>query len=249
MAFPVVNTFIHFAVSKYIRRCKSAPPEFHVNLAISGSANRRTRRRRRQQPALDDQAVFAEFRALAIYEKWAMITQKIATHHRKAMRTETCDQMLALKASACLPRMQDKVPTDLFTHIVNSLGISQACYAILFCKGVLRRNGDTVEIWAREIAAPEVNLLLVQASRFKRLRERGEFMLRLPLDGGFAYPSMPLAEEMTVKDLKGLAAVCCGILSDKLTMAHLGKDLTPPGLLVEHGVLPGSCITVSKIFA
>ena len=64
---------------------------------------------------------------------------------------------------------------------------------------------------------------------------------------GFSYSPMPLAEEMTVKDLKALTSVCCGVLSDKLMMAHLGKGLTPPGLLMEEGVMLGSCITVSKI--
>ena len=71
--------------------------------------------------------------------------------------------------------------------------------------------------------------------------------MRIPMDQGFSYSPMPLAEDMTVKDLKALAGVCCGVLSDKLMMAHLGKELTPSGLLMEEGVRPGSCITVSKI--
>ena len=72
-------------------------------------------------------------------------------------------------------------------------------------------------------------------------------MLRIPIGVGFSYSPMPPAEEMTVKDLKALTAVCCGVLSSKLMMAHLGKELTPSGLLMEEGVMPGSCITVSKI--
>ena len=67
------------------------------------------------------------------------------------------------------------------------------------------------------------------------------------MDQGFAYSPMPLGEEMTVTDLKGLAAVCCGALSEKLMMTHLGAELTPPGLLLEKGVVPGSCIIISKL--
>ena len=52
--------------------------------------------------------------------------------------------------------------------------------------------------------------------------------------------------DMTMKDLKAVAAVCCGILSEKLRMTHLGEELTPPGLLVERGVVAGSCITACK---
>ena len=116
-----------------------------------------------------------------------------------------------------------------------------------FAMGVLRRNADTIEIWAPDIAAPEITVLLAQGRRFKKLKDRGEFLLRIPMDEGFSYSPMPLAEEMTVKDLKALAAVCCGVLSDKLMMAHLGKELTPSGLLMEKGAVLGSCITVPKI--
>ena len=91
-------------------------------------------------------------------------------------------------------------------------------------------------VWAPHMSAEEIIVILAQARRFKQLRERGKFMLRLSVDGGFAYPSMPLGEEMTVQDLRGLAAVCCGVLSEKLRMTHLGEELTPPGLLVENGV-------------
>ena len=176
-----------------------------------------------------------------------MIAQKLANNYRKELWAVASDAMRALTALSCLPKMQEAIPTDLFMHTANSLAISQASFAILFCEGVLRRNADTIEIWAPDVAAPEIKLLLAQARRFKRLRERGEFMLRIPMDQGFSYSPMPLAEEMTVKDLKALAAVCCGVLSDQLTMAHLGKELTPSGLLMEEGIMPGSCITVSKI--
>ena len=155
--------------------------------------------------------------------------------------------MLAFKALARLPQMQETIPTDLFMHTANSLGISQASFAILFCEGVLRRNGTAIEIWAHENPAPEINLLLAQARRFKKLKDRGEFLLRIPMDQGFSCSPMPLGEDMTVYDLKALAAVCCGILSEKLLMTHLGEELTPPGFLVEKGVVPGSCITISRL--
>ena len=75
-----------------------------------------------------------------------MIAQKLETRDRK-LCAETRDQMIALKAFARLPQMQETMPTDLFMHTANSLGISQASFAILFCEGVLRRNADTIEIW------------------------------------------------------------------------------------------------------
>ena len=52
---------------------------------------------------------------------------------------------------------------------------------------------------------------------------------------------------MTVKDLKAVAAVCCGILSEKLLMTHLGIELKT-GTLLENGVRPGSCIIVLDVF-
>ena len=249
--YHIVNTLVHYSVHRDTRRCRSCPPELQVHLSNSeaveapSSRTRPRRKRRRARPG-DDQAL-SEFRSLAIFEKWLMLAQMLANNYRKELWVVASDAVRALKDLSCLPRMQEAIPTDLFMHTANSLAISQASFAILFCEGALRRNGDTVEIWAPEIAAPEVTVLLAQGRRFKKLRERREFMLRIPMGAGFSYSPVPLAEDMTVRDLKALAAVCCGVLSDKLMMAHLGKELTPSGLLMEEGVMPGSCITVSKI--
>ena len=179
--------------------------------------------------------------------KKILIAQKLANNYRKELWVVASDAVRALKDLSCLATMQEAIPTDLFMHTANPLAMSQASFAILFCEEVLRRNADTIEIWAPDVAAPEITVLLAQARRFKQLKDRGEFMLRIPMGEGFSYSPMPLAEEMTVKDLKALAAVCCGVLSDKLMVAHLGKELTPSGLLMEEGVVPGSCITVCKI--
>ena len=151
-----------------------------------------------------------------------MLAQKLATRDRK-LWAEACNQVLALKAFSRLPQKQETIPTDLFMHTANSLGISQASFAILFCEGAVRRNGTAIEIWAPEDPAPEIKLLLAQARRFKKLKDRGEFLLRLPMDQGFAYSPMPLGEEMTVKDLTGIAAVCCGVLSEQLVMTQLSE--------------------------
>ena len=82
--FPVVNTFIHYSVTRQTRRCRSAPAEIHVNLAIAeaiavANSRKRKRRRRRLQPERDDQATISEFRAVANSEKWHMLAQKLAT--------------------------------------------------------------------------------------------------------------------------------------------------------------------------
>lgn len=251
MAFPILNTFIHYPVARKGRRCRSAPAEIHVDLVIAGAiatANSRKpkRRRRRGQPERDDQAIISEFRAVVISEKWHMIAQKLATRVRKLL-VEACNQVLAHTALARLPSMRETIPTQLFMHIANSLGISQACFVILFCEGILRRNGTAIEIWAPEVPAREIKLLLAQSRRFKKLQVRGEFLLRLPMGQRAAYSPIPLGEDMTVNDLKAVAAVCCGSHAVKLSMTHLGEELMPPGLLVEKGVGPGSFITVTRL--
>ena len=67
------------------------------------------------------------------------------------------------------------------------------------------------------------------------------------MDRGVACTPMRLGADMTVKDLKAVAAVCCGTLSEKLLMTHLGVELRT-GSLLENGVRPGSCIIVSDVF-
>jgi len=166
MAYPVLNTFIHYSVTRQTRRCRSSPPELQVHLSISeavdapSSRTRPRRKRRRARPG-DDQAL-SEFRSLAIFEKWILIAQKLANNYRKELWVVASDAVRALKDLSCLPKMQEAIPTELFMHTANSLAMSQASFAILFCEGVLRRNADTIEIWAPDVAAPEITVLLAQ---------------------------------------------------------------------------------------
>ena len=95
-----------------------------------------------------------------------MLAQKLATRDRK-LWVEACDQVRALKALAQLPQIQEPIPTDLCMHTANSLGISQASFAILFCEGAVRRNGTAIEIWAPDDTTPEIKLLLAQPRRCK----------------------------------------------------------------------------------
>ena len=105
-----------------------------------------------------------------------------------------------------------------------------------------------MEIWAPDTQRTKRQLdLLAYTKLFKTFVERREFVLRIPMDGGVACTPMRLGAGMTVQDLKAVAAVCCGILSEKLLMTHLGIELKT-GTLLENGVRPGSCIIVLDVF-
>ena len=65
--------------------------------------------------------------------------------------------------------------------------------------------------------------------------------------GGVACTPMRLGADMTVKDLKAVAAAASGIASRQQMMSHLGVELRT-GTLLENGVRPGSCIIVLDVF-
>ena len=89
-----------------------------------------------------------------------MLAQKLANKYRKEIWVVASGAVRTLKDLSCLPKMQEAIPTELFMHTANSLAMSQASFAILFCEGVLRRNADTIEIWAPDVAAPEKSCYL-----------------------------------------------------------------------------------------
>ena len=91
MAFPVLNTFIHYSVTRQTRRCRSSPPEVQVHLALPEAvapANSRTprRRRRRRAAATGDDQTLSEYRHLAICENWRLLAQRAAIQYRREVR-------------------------------------------------------------------------------------------------------------------------------------------------------------------
>ena len=252
MAFPVLNTFIHYSVTRQTRRCRSSPPEVQVHLAISEavaatSTRTRTRRRRRRQPERDDQTL-SEFRHLAICENWRLLAQKTVIQYRREVWGEARIWIIAFKAAQRLPKKVDAVPHQLFKHIANCLDLWHGEFILLLGAGTLRMRDKEMEIWAPDTQRTKRQEdLVAYAKLFKGFVERREFALRIPMDGGIACPQMRLRADMLVKDLKAVAAVCCGILSEKLLMTHLGVELKH-GTLLENGVRPGSCIIVLDVF-
>ena len=253
MAVPVLNTFIHFPIVRQTRRCRSSPPECQVHLAIREAvavaiSTMRTRRRRPRGPPQDDQAIIAEFRSLAVCDKWAMLKQKLANQFRRVVWAEARRLMIAFKAAQRVPQFQEAIGVDLFKQIANCLDIWHGEFLILVGAGTLRPRDRTIEIWAPESDKSQRQQdLLAYAKRFNKFVANGDFVLRYPKDGGVGCSPIQLAESMTVKWLKRIAAVASGIAPRKQRMSHLGEELRSGRLLRDNRVMPGSCIIVTRI--
>ena len=120
----VLNTFIHYSVTRQTRRCRSSPPELQVHLAICeavASANSRTprRRRRRRAGARGDDQTLSEFRHLAICENWRLLAQRAAIQYRREVWGEARTWIIACKAVQRVPTLVEVVPHHLFKHIAN----------------------------------------------------------------------------------------------------------------------------------
>jgi len=219
-----------------------------VNVIIDDAiSHRRNRRRRRRQLQIGD-AVLAEFAQRARWELWA----KLATSYVRAKRAEARRQRLeiivAFKAALRVPALRETIPLHLFTHTAICLGISHVAFSMLLGEGILRREGKTMQVWLSPYRLEDhlMKELIRYVRLFKRLGARGEFALRLPMDGGIACSPMSLGTRMTVEDLKGVAAASSGITSKRQRMSHLESELVS-GYLVDNGVRPGSCVCVTEI--
>ncbi len=167
---------------------------------------------------------------------------------RAEARRKALEIFVAYKAARRVPVIQETIPLEFFTHAAICIGISHVEFAMLVIEGVLRREGEAMQIWVSQdgLEAPRMKLLLRYSRLFKQLAIRGEFALRLPMDGGIACTPMTLGPEMTVEGLKGIAAASSGITSKRQRMSHLGSDLVS-GYIVDNGVRPGSCVRVTEI--
>ena len=117
---------------------------------------------------------------------------------------------------------------------------------MLLYQKILRRNGNSMEIWAskHDLKSEEMKILISRAEAFIMLADRGEFALMLP--GVEGRSAMNLDGSMTIRDLQGIASASTGISRNKLRMTHLNTELAC-GTLESNGVLPGSCIIVSEV--
>ena len=201
MAFPVINTFIEFRVTKPTRRTRSSPPEFQINIALAEASckSAKKKHRRRRAPANDEQ-VLSEFRQQARLENWGMLATQVVVKDRKETRKQARIIMAAYRAALRIPTLRDALPTNVFMHLANCLGICHVQFAILMTEGVVRRHGENMQIWVPEDAMKRETLqtLLSYAKLFKVLLGRREFALRLPMGGGIARCPMSFGPQMTV---------------------------------------------------
>ena len=96
-----------------------------------------------------------------------VLAPKLENNYRNELWVVASNAVRALKDLSCLPKMQESIPTELFMHTANALAMSEASFAMLCCAGVLRRHADAIEIWAPDLAAPEITVLLAQRRRSK----------------------------------------------------------------------------------
>ena len=107
-------------------------------------------------------------------------------------------------------------------------------------------SSEWTPLFEYDLKSLMMQTLISNARTFQLLQARGEIALRLAARTGPVCSPMRLDKNMTIQDLKGVAAASAGIPSRRLCMRHLGSELVS-GKLVDSGVLPGSCVIVSEI--
>ena len=189
-----------------------------------------------------------EFQKQARLEKWALLADRLVVTHRNELREQVRLIIAAYQAATRAPTLQQTLPTHIFLHMSNCLGICHAELSVLASDGIVRREGGAMQIWAADSAlkTEPVKTLVSYARLFEVLVARGEFALRLPMQSGIACCPMTLTSDLTIEGLKGIAAAAAGIPMARQRMTHLGSDLLT-GKLVDNGIGHGSCVIVAEI--
>ena len=176
-----------------------------------------------------------------------MLAKQLANNFRREVLGETRNLMICIKAAHRVPKCVDAVPHHLFKEIANCLDLYHGEFMLLIGSGTLMLRDNQMEIWAPDSQRSKRQQdLLAYAKLFRRFALNGEFVLRIPMEGGVACTPMRLGADMKIEDLKAIAATATGIRTENQRMSHLGHVLTT-GTLNEHGVMPGACVIATDI--
>ena len=110
---------------------------------------------------------------------------------------------------------------------------------------VLRRSGETVELWANNAVAQSIKVgkFILAAEHFLTLARSCEFGLHLPNNDMLYFHWDP---DVVVESLQSRVFCDCGLPPEKQRLQCLGRDLQGD-TLGRSGVLPGDVVDVLSI--
>ena len=166
---PVVNTFIHFSRRENLARCRSAPAEVWVDLAVAGArARQRLLEKRRTK------------RTKKIVRKWEDMLRKAWKQHEQLV-LESARDLVADQLSRTTPRLRERLETHVFREFASVILPEQVQETMLWQMGVLRQRADEVQFWCGDepMESPVMQSLLEYARTFREIAEAGDFQINM----------------------------------------------------------------------
>ena len=239
-ALAVKNTFLSYVFVSTQRRSASAPPKLDTPVATSTKKRRicvsqhKARRRRHKK----DDALLRDAMSRARAEQWAVFARLLvdSSHKRRAVAIA-----VALHARRNQQKHRVTMLRTQFLQLAYLTCTGPREVLLLRSMGVLRNQGDHVEIWVADAARQEplMEKLLEGAHFFAGMEQTGAFGVELQ-NRVYRRPYDGTIEPESIK--KRLCALR-GIRHQDMRLMHNGVEVLGD-TLASSGVEPGSYLVL-----
>ena len=225
---PVKHTFIHFG-HQPAKRCRSAPPEVWVEIALAQAERRELLARRR-----------AAKRFARISKRWNALVEKIKDLEEKQF-AESVRDILAKQLMRTTPRLRARMPQSLYREFAYVILPDKLQEKLLIHMGVIREGQRDVQLWCADepLENPTMRLLLDYATRFLQIATSGCFHIIMENE----VPMTVKLKGVKKEDLRRLIDRRWHLPPLKQLLLHVGRPLQN-GPLADQGISPGACARV-----
>ena len=230
-AFPEYHTFVHFSCNTAQQRSQSAPPEYHIHLAIECAI--------KQEGIINERV---RLRALRTARKWKKVVLK-AWDQNQSKALDDAEDVVAESIEQTTPHLRLTMPRSLFkTYCYHLFGTEGKQEQLLRQIGVFRLRGNEVQLWCANKPLEDSGTMRALFEEAQRCREVYE-MNSINLLCGDGPLVVKYSAKYTLDSLRKLVFKHTKIPHVKQRLLHLGAVLKP-GLLVNQGLCAGSCVVV-----
>ena len=231
------NTFIHVHVkcARPTRRSASAPPEYHVHLAIASTLAREQAARHR-----------AKMRTQRACKRWCNLIQAAVQAASEAAEREELShvsRVVAARAAQITPKLRVVLPASVYQEYAHHVFADMRDELQLRVFGVIRQQEQTVELWAADEplkASPTMRALIEEAQRCLDVYDKGGLNLLL---SGVVPVVIPYKKRMTLESLRKLVERATTVPAAKQVITHLGT-VVKRGSLADQNITKGACLVV-----
>jgi hypothetical protein len=226
-------------------RSKSAPPGLSREVPRQISSRTPAKPRKKRSRRSDEETALAEFAARARQERWGHVATLLLAAAARRLVIAVRVRRLQLRRAATEPQLRLRLPQHVFAEAAALLFASTEDAALLVRIGVLRPNGDAVEMWCADapLADPVMQSILRTLERVLALWSDG--CIQLVVDG--CRPIVMRYTDRFTFEAMHVALLAQGFQESAYKLYWQHRELsTARGLLKDVGIGAGASIVIHQ---